>query len=190
MSGGLLIGLAGRAGAGKSTVSFHLEDKHDFEPVAFAAPIQAMIFALFNESGIDGAWCVERELKELPSAIGPSYRELAQTLGTEWGRQLMGKEFWLRIALRKLQLARQHEADVVISDVRFANEAEWLRAQGGVLVRIDRRNASAVRDHASEREGDTIAADHVIDNNGSLAVLHDQIDDLVERLRQRLAVRA
>jgi hypothetical protein len=93
----LLIGLTGRAGAGKSTVASILSDQFAFFELAFADPIQNMVGTLFAEGGIDGAWMVERALKEKPTVLGFSYRHLAQSLGTEWGRGL-APDFWLRIA--------------------------------------------------------------------------------------------
>lgn len=181
----LLLGLIGNAGAGKDTVAAFLEDEHAFERIGFADPVLDMVLALFNAAGIDGAWAVERSLKELPTPVlNTSYRRLAQSLGTQWGRELIGPELWVTIAAHRLQQARQHQLAVVISDVRFQNEAAWIRRAGGVLVKVQRQGLQPVAAHVSETELLGITPDYTLDNDFSVAVLFDQVEDLLDNLRQ------
>jgi hypothetical protein len=184
MTAPLLIGLCGRAGAGKSTVARYLEDEFAFVDVALAEPILDMIGALFAHAGVDGAWMVERSLKEQPTVLGHSYRRLAQTLGTEWGRQQLGPDFWLQVA--SLRLARPHLAteNIVVSDIRFPNEAAWLQQRGGVLVRVVRDITPQVARHTSEAHADSLPATTELLNFGSRATLEDQIDRLVDTIRR------
>ena len=100
----LLIGLTGRANAGKSTVAQLLEKDYAFTELALADPILDMVHALFAAANIDGAWAVARSLKEQPTRLGYSYRQLAQTLGTEWARTL-SPDFWLRVLALLVLLA-------------------------------------------------------------------------------------
>lgn len=179
----LLIGLTGAAGAGKSTVARMLEDQFAFVEIALADPIRNMLFALFSDADIDGAWAVERSLKELPTTLGFSYRQLAQTLGTEWARDTLAADFWLRVATRRLAAPHMVAENVVISDIRFPNEAAWLKARGGVLVRVTRQ-AAPVRPHESEAHVGELQADLEIDNTGSRAALGDQVDMLIDALRR------
>ncbi|WP_119157454.1 hypothetical protein [Caldimonas tepidiphila] len=184
----LLLGLIGFAGCGKSTAARYLEDQHGFEQLGLADPIRNMLCALLDAAGAGGEWMTERALKELPvPTIGVSYRHLAQTLGTEWGRAI-SPDFWLRIGTGKLLQAKELGIDLVLSDIRFPNEAAWIKAHGGVLVRISRPGLPSVRDHESERHSSTLPADHEIDNRGSMACLRDQLDSLIHELRvQQLA---
>jgi hypothetical protein len=178
-----LIGLTGRAGAGKSTVAAYLEDEHAFEHRAFADPILEMICTLFAHCGIDGAHAIERNLKELPTALGFSYRELAQELGTGWGRRL-SESFWLRAAELALDGAMERGDDIVISDVRFPNEADWIRQRGGVIVRVFRNDLPPVRAHESEAHVDTIGSTWALYNFGSLETLCDQVDRMLDELQK------
>lgn len=183
----LLLGLTGRAGAGKSTVARYLEDEHAFCHIAFAAPLRAMILALFDEADIDDAWAEDRALKELPTALGVSYRVLAQTLGTEWARRILHPDFWLRVADAKLEAARRHGAMVVISDVRFANEAAWIASRGGLLVRVHREQLPtepAVEPHESEQMWHQLPCCAELHNHTSLATLHAQVEALLDSFRQ------
>lgn len=185
----LLIGLVGRAGAGKTTVANHLEAEWAFEPIAFADPILAMALALFNEAGVDAAWAMERVLKDKPAPeLGVSYRRIAQTLGTEWGRELMGPDFWLQVAAHKVRVARMQQASVVISDVRFPNEAQWLIEQGGLLVRVVRPDLPPLADdatasHASEHYAQRLPVHEELLNGASITTLCDRVDDLMRSLR-------
>jgi len=178
----LILALAGQAGAGKDTAADHLCRAHRFERYAFADPLRAMLEALFADAGLDYAYLFEPGLKELPvPRLGVSYRHLAQTLGTEWGRESVAPDLWLRLAALNLGLpdAPIHDR-IVISDLRFANEADWVQQHGGVTVRIE-RSVAGVRPHASEAAAQQLGQ-HVIDNNGSPDALHEQLDQLLAQL--------
>ena len=161
-----LIGLTGLAGTGKDTVRSILEAE-GFTGFAFADPIRGMIRELLSSNGIDDAYMDDRERKEtIIPALGVSYRHLAQTLGTEWGRCL-APDFWLRIAgayMDDLAWQGAQASHFVISDVRFENEADWIRKRGGVIWRVVRPNTAPVRDHVSEAGVIAIEADHVVKN--------------------------
>jgi hypothetical protein len=177
----LLIGLTGVAGSGKDTVREILDARHGYDGIAFADPIRDMLRELLDSVGVDEKWMTERELKEreIPE-LGASYRQMAQLLGTEWGRTLH-PDFWLKIAESRIALFRKFGSPgVVISDVRFPNEAAWVKAQGGVVWKILRPGIEAVRAHASESLVDTLPYDYVIDNRGSIADLKYAVDMALE----------
>lgn len=187
----LLIGLTGRAGAGKSTVAAMLADSYACHQLALADPILEMVHTLFALTGVDGAWATERALKEQPTMLGYSYRHLAQTLGTEWGRGL-SPDFWVRVLDLRLAMPELQGENVVISDVRFPNEAAYIHRRGGVLVRVLRDvpaapsavMSQATAAHASEQYSATLPVTHELINNGSLATLEDQVNRLVGLLRR------
>ena len=189
----VLIGLTGLAGTGKDTVAQMLIQKwavagHRYDAMAFADPIRAMCNAFLLYAGVDkpGRYLVDRQLKEavIPE-IGVSYRHLAQTLGTEWGQQCIGRSVWINAlekCLCRLQAARRRQVThIVVSDVRFAAEADWLRSQGGVIWRIERAGIEPVREHASESDMAAIKPNRVIRNDGT-------IDDLRQSIGYELAV--
>lgn len=164
----LLIGLTGLAGSGKDTVREMLEQDHDFDGIAFADPIRDMLGALLDSMEVSRAWMVARDLKEqdIPQ-LGVSYRKMAQALGTEWGRAL-NSNMWLDIAAAKIGVCGQYgNPGVVISDVRFANEADWIKSQGGVIWKILRPGVEPVREHVSEQLTE-LPYDYVIDNHGTI----------------------
>jgi hypothetical protein len=177
-----LIGLMGRAGTGKDTVRSILEQDFGAEGIAFADPIRSMLGALLSEHGFSTEWMYQREKKEQPiPGLGFSYRHLVQTLGTEWGRSV-DPDFWLRIATARVSaLTASGATIIVVSDVRFPNEADWIKQQGGELWGIVRDMAEPVRDHESEREVSTIDPDQFIDNNGTVEDLWCVVSALMHK---------
>ncbi|QEL26169.1 hypothetical protein FQV39_28830 [Bosea sp. F3-2] len=182
------IGFCGPAGAGKSTAADRLAKRWRFSRVRFAAPLKAMLAALgLSAEHLDGA------LKEEPTPLlcGRSPRQAMQWLGTEWGRNLIGDEFWIeawRAAIERTTPTTFHGGFdpirlIVADDVRFANEAKAIRERGGIVVKIERpgSGSSSGGDHASERLEFT--PDRVIHNHGDLAALRAEIDALALSLR-------
>ena len=149
----MLIGLAGVAGAGKSTVAKMLCKEYGFIEISFAEPIKRMIDQLL---GYKSKHWDDRAWKEACNPrFGRSPRQLMQSLGTEWGRNIVHPDIWIdsaRLAINGT-LGWQHKK-FVISDVRFDNEAAWIRANGGVLWRIYSSSDGPIPDavHPSEAQ--------------------------------------
>ena len=178
----ILIGLTGHAGSGKDTVRAFMEQE-GFVGLAFADGIRGMLRELLTSAGIDDAYIDERALKEaIIPEVGVSYRHMAQSLGTEWGRNLR-RDFWLRItAAFVVDQMNAGETHFVISDVRFANEAEWVRSKGGQIWRIHREGPASVRPHVSESGVDSIKPHRTIHNNGTPEQLHEAVMAALETL--------
>lgn len=178
------IGLMGLAGVGKDTVRQILEDEHGYQGIAFADPIREMLTELFSLAGADQAYMHRRDLKEatIPQ-LGTSYRHLAQTLGTEWGRAI-SPDFWVRVTANRIGRMKPNTC-WVFSDVRFPNEVEFIRECMGVIWRIERPGIEPVRSHASEMYVQTMQADLVIENDGTLDALWSTVHELMTQEGQR-----
>jgi adenylate kinase family enzyme len=177
-----LLGLCGVSGSGKSTLAALLEHKHDWHQIAMADPIVNMLHSLLADAGVPACWITERVLKEQPSSIGYSYRQLAQTLGTDWGRNMLDPSLWMRVAQHRIAQAAAHERNVVISDIRFPDEAAWLARMGGRLVRVQRPTATGVRAHESEQHAESLPAQFVVHNRGSLQDLDSAASELAREM--------
>ena len=172
----IIIGLTGPAGAGKDTVRTVLEEEHGFYGLAFADPVRAMARALLEHVYCEH-YASRRDLKETPPPVlGVSYREIAQTLGTEWGRRTIRESLWIDIAMSQARLAlARGQRRIVISDVRFENEAKAIRAMGGRIWLVRRDGVQPVRAHVSEEYWMTADVDDVVSNDGSI----DELRSLV-----------
>lgn len=160
-----IIGLAGPARSGKDTVASFIIAAVGGYRYAFADPIRQMLVPL----GIDmnDPYWQERKEKIIP-ALNASPRKLMQTLGTEWGRQLIDPNIWLTLASQRL-LTRG--AGMVIPDVRFENEAEWVRNKGGRIIHVVRANPAQVETHVSENGVAKDPLDAILFNSGTLEEL-------------------
>jgi hypothetical protein len=105
-------------------------------------------------------------------------RALLQRMGTEAGRDIHGDDCWIRLAERKVAAA---PGNVVITDCRFANEADAIRSWGGLVVRIERDGVTACNEHASERLD--FEPDAVLRNDGTIDELHAKVRELANGVR-------
>jgi hypothetical protein len=156
-----------------------LKQCYPCKSVAFAGPIRAMLAAGFgfDERHFNGP------LKEVTiDWIGKSYRQMAQTLGTEWGRQQVNENLWVLAAYEKVKQFHEAGFHAIVTDVRFENEAEFIRSKGGVVWHIFRPDAIKVNSHVSEAGVKFVEGDMTIVNNGTLNDLLTEVCDAFERL--------
>lgn len=164
-----IIGFAGPKRAGKDTAGQVLVNA-GYTKVAFADPIKSMITSLLTVQGAthtDIARMMEGDLKEVPTDYlsGQSPRYAMQTLGTEWGREVMAPDFWIDAFNNRV--ASLKDAPVVITDVRFNNESVAIRRLGGLIVHIERDVAARADPHKSEAGISRMSEDMVLKNNYS-----------------------
>jgi len=122
------IGLAGRAGSGKSTIAKMLTRELDAEIVPLAAKIK--------DIAVQMGWNGVKDDKG---------RRLLQLLGTECGRDCIGENCWVDMWVQEANL---WNVDFVIADdVRFDNEAKAC----DIVIRVTGRNNGTSQEHASEK---------------------------------------
>lgn len=173
-----LIGIAGLAGVGKDTAGLYLQDRYGLRRMAFADPVKRLVAELLGVS----VGVLESTGKELPiEGLGRSPRYLYQTLGTDWGRNMVHPDLWVRLLSRDYSIVQRQSGlnGVVITDCRMPNEAAWIRQQGGTLVHVTRSAAPSVRQHESEQGLDVESGDRVLPNDGTVGELYARLDDLV-----------
>ena len=174
--------------SGKSTAALYLEQSDliadCLNPLSFASPIKAMAVTFLQSLGYDRhearSLVFERKEEIIPE-INKTSRYVQQTLGTEWGRELIGQSLWIDIMQRRLEICRKKGFNAIIDDVRFFNEAQMIKSLGGSMWKIVRPGLIPPKGHASEGSlNDWDGFDHVIVNDGSLQDLYDKIDALLK----------
>lgn len=171
-----LIGLSGFAQAGKDTAAGVLLER-GWTRVAFADAIRDFALALDpivpDVDPEDPSGCVysHARLSEYVDALGwdlakqaPEVRRTLQRLGCEAGHGVLGDRVWIDAAMAKVSAAG---ADVVVTDVRFVNEAEAIWRAGGVMLRVERPGTVSVNAHASEHALEGFLFDEVLVNDGT-----------------------
>jgi hypothetical protein len=179
-----LIGLTGPARCGKSTVA-EILDGHGFYVLSFADALKdgvATMLAALGDDVLEHLADPERKEVEL-DGLGVSPRYLWQTLGTEWGRERVHRDLWLKIVAAKIDRARRRDwvPDICIPDVRFVNEARWVLAQpGGEVWRIVRPGfENRVRAHESEAGVPPALISQGVVNDGDIPALAERLKELL-----------
>jgi hypothetical protein len=154
----MLIGITGKAGSGKSTLAQAIIDRSHTPGgvLAFADAVRDVSQAIFGsryesqeeKAALDGWWAAR--IGTLGDRA-PTGRVILQVIGTEMGRNVIHRDIWLFVMERRLAtLDPGRLATWVIADVRFDNEAEWIRARGGYVVEVSRGLPPSGDAHASE----------------------------------------
>ena len=181
MNNARVIGLCGHSGSGKSVVADYLVSQYGFVRIKLASPLKNMLRAIgLSEREIEG------DLKEVPSDKlgGKTPRHAMQTLGTEWGRDLIGPAFWVDAWVRDARAALSEGKSVCCDDVRFLNEVGAIWLLGGSVIRIERVGVST-GDHASEAQN--FAVDWTIPNIGTIGELRRRVDEVLALASERAA---
>ena len=203
----IIVGITGKAGAGKDSIADRLVDKHGFKKMSFAGPLKGVLDQMNPIIGFD-IYSPQRaiHLREAMDKYGedsvkklyPEYRRLLQKLGTE-GIRSIDHDFWIKAAA-KLIKAEANDARLVFTDCRFPNEAKAIQEAGWVgnyilplpapttelwhVYRDVERPGEVVAPHPSEEHVGNMGEELTIPNNSDMEELHWQVDtavlDLIE----------
>jgi len=172
----MIIGLAGVARAGKNTVADYLSENYGYKQVSFADPIKDAIYQLnpivtFSaHEDLRLQYVVDHEGWEFAKNYA-EVRRLLQIFGTEVGREMFGTDIWVKKALENVEYFDR----IVVTDVRFPDEAEAIKRLYGEVWRIDR--GSPINDHISENALNHWQFDATFDNNGTIPDLTRKVED-------------
>jgi hypothetical protein len=167
-----------KARSGKDTSAEYLQKLHGGQIFKFAQPIYDIMSAVHKISKID------------------SFKDtkLLTWIGTDWGRSI-NENIWVDNCLYRIYEAERQGCymsgepfvnNFYVTDVRFPNEAETLKNNGFCLVKIDRNNRPDEEraSHASENAlNDYTNWDFVINNNDSLESLYEQLNKIVQIIK-------
>lgn len=192
----VLIGIAGAKRSGKDTVARHLRnlgEEHDgirFQRIAMADALKSEIADF-----VDREYVMSRE--EALAAMngdGPAkeqFRLIMQWWGTEFRRGMCEKDYWItrhKDTVSNIMLGRKpNKPDfILIPDVRFRNEIDYIKDQGGIVILVKRPEVDDVGDgHDSENEWRSYTGwDYVIDNNDTLHTLDGKVNVLFNQIRK------
>lgn len=190
----LVIGIAGRAGSGKSLIAEHLIGRHGFERRKFATALKQMTRTFLRYAGVVEPLIermIEGDLKDRPTAFlnGRSPRDAMIALGHDWGRERMDRNLWVDAEFRAI--GRDRPAAIVFDDVRYPNEVDTIYRLGGVLWRVERPGQSLASGYAShESESLDVVPNLKLVNDSSPGMLRVEVDMAVAALKRAAEIRA
>lgn len=165
LAGVKIIGLAGHIGSGKTAAAAMVPGAHALQ---WADPLYAGLAAMLQ---IPEHILRDRANRERPiqvAGLDLVSRQLARTLGTEWGRELVHPDIWVRLAVARMaRLAAAGQRVFAVCGTRFLNELATVRAHGGEVWWIDRPGTEQ-GPHASDRVIVREHCDRAITNDGTL----------------------
>lgn len=203
----MIIGICGFISSGKDTIADYLVNFNEFRRESFASALKDAVAPVFgwDREMLEGRTKAAREWRE---QVDPWWAErlnmpnltprwILQYWGTEVCRKGFNDDIWIASLENKLRTASD---DIVISDCRFPNEIKAIKEQGGKVVWVQRgplptwydtalgANTGILPDqelikqlgvHASEWAWIGTKFDAIINNNGSIEDLYDQVKNLV-----------
>lgn len=171
----MIVGIAGRAGAGKSYLADQLIQADErFVHLSFGATLREEI------AEVMGGECPNLWVKP----TSPEVRWILQQYGTNFRRD-QDPDYWVKKSSEKALSLQERGKIPVYADVRFPNEAHMIQSSGGVLVRVvaptslrQSRLGELPPEHASETALDSYEIDWEIPS-----ILDDDLYQMdVERL--------
>lgn len=189
-----VIGLAGKAGAGKDTAAKYILEWAAYHGIsakrdAFADRLKQSAAASFGAPGNPVEFC--NRLKQTgvsiivmgppkglggmsPTLIRTTGRKFLQDFGTEGHRDIFGSQFWVDALFNSYHNAGPEFPDIlVLTDCRFPNEIAAVHQRGGKVWEIQGRADDNVPTHVSETE--VLDTDLTIDNGGDLGQLRSLV---------------
>lgn len=181
---GRLIGIGGYAGSGKDAVATILEDSHGFYGTFMSQPLNAALCRLNPQVEVRRGEVFR--YVDLINQLGytkakelPEIRRLLQAMGAEVGRNMFGQNVWID-QLRNYLAAQKPDDDVVVTGIRFPNEASMIRELGGELWWMYRPGYGPVNSHSSDNTLGLRDFDRVVVNDGTL----EDLEQLVAKVLQ------
>jgi hypothetical protein len=202
----MLVGIVGFISCGKGTVG-EIFVENGFIRDSFAKPVKDAVSVMFGwpRELLEGDTDYSRKWREEPDIFwsekfGRSFspREALQLMGTEAGRETFHHDLWV-ISL----LNRSKGKDVVVTDVRFKNEIEYIQKNEGIVIRVKRGEdpewfdllSSETDDfyrqqimkgrsvHRSEWDWVGCDFDYVIENNTTIQNLRQKVVEVLQLIK-------
>lgn len=187
------IGLIGKFGSGKDTAASVLVRTHGYVPLSFAAPLKEMVIEAdpllthWTHNNVTVPLHLSDVLEKLTFEEAkreyPEVRRSLQRIGQ--GVRKLDPDYWVRLLLQDVGRFEYEQVPMVVTDVRYPNEADTLRKFGFTLVRITRQRAEGMTMdetraslHDSETALDDYPADVTIRNDGDKIDLTKAILDV------------
>jgi hypothetical protein len=173
--------------SGKSTVFSFLNELVGYERLPFASPLKEIGTYLLQITGVPDSeaqrYIYEDKEEQIPGfPEGITARFLLQRLGTDFGRNTIDPDIWIKAWVNTVNGLPEQVPNIVVDDVRFENEVRTVRELGGKLWKVVRPslNPTGSESHSSEQGLEHEEFDVVIVNDGSIDDLREKVIEALE----------
>ena len=175
-----IIGIAGKAHAGKDTVANLLLSLFQVPTYIyhFADPIKQHLCDLLK---VDIRYFNDTKLKESVYKDDLTYRMLMQNTGDSF-KKIFGETVFVDIANKHYTNLKFNTSFInpilIIPDVRYEYEAEWIKNNSGIIIYVDNMNSLTTTSNTHSSESIMIDYDIIIRNDKSQSMQHllEQVD--------------
>ena len=160
------MAFSGKMHVGKTTSADYLVRNYGFIKLSFAGKLKEIAKDLWPEQ----------------FECGQKPRKLLQDLGMKMRE--IDQDVWVKYLVRIVR-SLPKESNIVVDDLRFMNEYKVLKNEGFFIVRIVREvPPSPFDDHPSEKEVEQMPYDLLLQNTGTLDMLYEKLDKIMEMLNK------
>ncbi len=175
----MIIAFSGKKGVGKTLAADYLVEHYGFSKGSFADLIRQRFIRDWQLLASEdlAEWVHGPRKEQIIPSLGFAYREYAK----HYGGFMRGfaRDYWIT----QIELSAKL---TVIDDMRYKNEADYLKSKEAILIRINRypkQNPYPADDHPSETDLDNYGEFnyliHEFQNNNRYD-LYSRLDDIME----------
>lgn len=183
----IIVAFAATKRAGKNTAAAYMAEQLKTNHIhGFGDPLKAAVESLLprlTEGEREGA---KKETSLARFGLEQSNRQLTQMM-SDFVHDIQPDFLLLKMreninALLSLNI----NSAIIIHDIRYEYQAQYIRNIGGTVVHIDNQAAAALKDFHSSEQGIGINPDDLtVDNNGNKTHLYNQLNDVINVLKMR-----
>jgi len=182
----MLIGICGKANAGKDSVAKFIQECINCRIVHWADPLKEMLISYF---GLNYEDVYTQEGKEKYNEYwGMKNREILQKFGTNACRDNFCVDVWIKTMELRIKNDIEKE-NILIADTRFDNEAEFIRKNDGIIIEVVRKSGTfltkRLSEHSSENGISKEFITYVIYNEGTLQDLQEKVVKIINEIVAR-----
>jgi phosphomevalonate kinase len=171
-----LIGLSGKLGSGKNYIAEkiiapYFQDKYNILIIGFGDQVKNELYARDETLTYDLLY----DQKSYES------RKKLQEYATEYGRDRYNQDMWIRgldMQIETFQKRSPKEAMILICDVRFVNEADYVKNKNGLLFKINSLNRTNSR-YWKESDNDQIKYNNICNHKSEIDLDNYNLFDLI-----------
>lgn len=160
-------------------------EKNWWKTVKFSQPVYDIAAIITGHKS--GEEIMTDEFKKATFNLGgkpKTGREMLQVIGTEFGRTVFDEGIWISCMENKLlQLNTEGYTGVIITDLRFLNEAAFCSGLGATIIKVVGRDSGLSQAHPSESELDQINPDIYLLNHLDYVNLMDRLQEICNNLK-------